>query len=127
MSKEDEILKVGLALGAILLISKANAKASASASPLVTGSTVGQTIASLYNQAQQVIGGTSGGFTIDQIAFVQALLNQVVGTDLAVDGILGNDTANALGVFQTSVGLGDTGVLDATTYNALLSQAGYPV
>lgn len=126
MAKEDEVLKVGLALGAIILISKASAKAQASSAPITQGAQIGQTVAQLYNQAQQAINSGSSGLTIDQIAFAQALLNQIGPYNLAVDGVIGSDTVNAVGNFQTDMGLPDTGVLDSVTYNTLVSQAGYP-
>lgn len=115
MPKEDELIKVGLVIGGLVLLSRVSASAQASAAPLQTGQTygtiVGQTVSNL-------IAG-SGSYSPDLIRSVQAQLNSVLGTNLDVDGVLGPATKSAIMTFQSLVNLPATGNPDSVTVGFL--------
>ena len=52
---------------------------------------------------------------------VQKALSNVLKIKVAADGIFGSGTAKTVSRFQKSVGLKPTGVVDRTTWMALLS------
>jgi len=60
-----------------------------------------------------------GGESVDWIKQLQQELNQVLGTNLAVDGILGAATTAAIKQFQTKAGLTADGVYGPATADAL--------
>ncbi|ORX22467.1 hypothetical protein BVF91_11545 [Thermoanaerobacterium sp. PSU-2] len=60
-----------------------------------------------------------GGESVDWIKQLQQELNQVLGLNLAVDGIIGPATTSAIKLFQTKAGLTADGVYGPATADAL--------
>src|SRR5262249_24975884 len=73
------------------------------------------------------LSGGDGAIGPDSVRWVQMALNQILGLGLAVDGILGPRTRNALLTFQQTRGLPTTGIPDQSTSQGLvMALAGAP-
>lgn len=114
-ARSDDAIKIGLAIGGFILFSRIG-KANAS---------------NIYPPGTVPNGGTLPGGALlpytwsrQQITLAQSALNEL-GFYITVDGILGNETANAIGNYQASKDYADTGILDAITYASLLSDTSY--
>jgi peptidoglycan hydrolase-like protein with peptidoglycan-binding domain len=63
----------------------------------------------------------------EEIRWIQMALNQILGLNLAVDGLMGPQTSGALGSFQMQQGLPASGSIDSPTSSRLaLALAGRP-
>ena len=56
----------------------------------------------------------------DYIRWVQRSLNQLLGTRLDVDGVMGRRTHNVIRSFQRQVGIGVDGIIGPQTEDALI-------
>lgn len=56
----------------------------------------------------------------DGVAWVQSVCNRLLGTTLAIDGVFGNATTNAVMSFQRKYGLGVDGIVGPLTRNKMI-------
>lgn len=109
MPKEDEIIKIGLALGAIWLLSKVNTRASASI----------QSSAMPTNTMSVVKESGSTSYSKEVISYIQSSLDMLLGANAVIDGIYGPQTANLISTYQSLRGLPDTGKPDDATLSSI--------
>ena len=71
-------------------------------------------------------GGEADRGSREYIMWVQRSLNQILGTDLDVDGIMGRQTRGAVRSFQTEAGIGVDGIAGPRTEDALIKAGASP-
>ena len=69
-------------------------------------------------------GHETGAAGRDEVAWIQSSLNQVMGSGLAVDGVIGPATRAAIAAFQRREGLGIDGIAGPITKAALQRKTG---
>ena len=62
----------------------------------------------------------------EYISWVQRSLNQLLSTDLDVDGVMGRRTRNVIRSFQRQVGIGVDGIVGRRTEDALIKAGASP-
>ncbi len=73
----------------------------------------------MYGKVDLAIAAHNSGLTAPRNARIQEMLNEVIGTSLKTDGIIGKKTKLAITKFQRTYGIKATGRLDSSTLERL--------